>query len=156
MKKKIMVFTVLMAMLFLFTACGQKNVQANLLDTLATMEEKLTLPDGLQDITASDLERLYGISSEQYVQFAGKISTVGILGDEIVMIEAGDEDAAASVKEKMEARYQSRLNEMDGYLPDEYFKISNGGVYQKGNYVALLVNEEQDALVEIFEGSFND
>lgn len=141
---------------FLLTGCAEPPAKAVDLTALGSeIETEIALPDSMEDITAGDLQRLYGIDSAQYVQFIGKITTVGVLGDEIVVVEAVDADAVAGIQEKMENRYQAKRKEMEDYLPEEYEKINNGGVVTKGNYVALLVSSEQEKLEALIEVNFD-
>jgi len=68
-----------------------------------------------------------------------------LMADEIVLIEAMDAQAAGRVKEKLEGRYQSKLNETRDYLPDEFAKIENSKVSVNGNFVAMIVLGEAEA-----------
>lgn len=157
MKKHIVLFAILVALTVITLACAPKEaVTVDLLEMMAHIEEEITLPEGMEDITAKDLERLYNITSSEYSQFVGKFSNIGILGDEIVIIEGSSVDNVKEIKSKMEQRYQSKLNEMDGYIPEEYDKIEKGKVVEKGNYVAILVSESQEKLEELFEAGFEN
>lgn len=149
--KKIAVYLSLIFVATAFNGCGGKPADVNLARLMDKITERQVLSDGMDDINADSLERLYNITSAEYSQFTGKFNSVGILGDEAVIVEAVSKEAAVSVKEKMEQRYQSKLNTMEGYIPDEYEKIKKGAVTVNGNYVALLVATDQEGLNEIFK-----
>ena len=153
MKKSILLLVLLCATLLLMTACSNSDTPKDVaLDkVMKEIETSITLPESMTDLTAGDLTRLYGIESAQYVQFAGKVTNIGILGDEIVIVEASSAAAATEIKQQMEKRYQSKLNEMDNYLPDEHAKITAGRVVQNGNFVAMLINAEQATLDKLYD-----
>ncbi|WP_018211142.1 DUF4358 domain-containing protein [Desulfitobacterium hafniense] len=152
MKKIVMCTLVLLLTGMFLGGCATKETaEADLAQIVGDIEAQQLLPEGMEDLNAADLEKLYNIKSSEYSQFAGKINNVGILGDEVVLVEAADKAAVETIKGKMEQRYQSKLNQMDGYIPEEYEKIKNGNVLVEGNYVALLVAENQDKVNEIFK-----
>lgn len=154
--RKLVVIPLVLLLVFMLLACGKKEQEpVDLTQMMSEIEAEITLPDSMENVTAGDLQRLYDIDSSLYIQFAGKITTVGIVGDEIVIVEAVDGDTATVVKEKMDQRYQSKLREMEDYLPEEYDKISNGSVVAYGNYVALLVSSDQEKLDDLCKGGFD-
>ena len=61
--------------------------------------------------------------------------------DEVLLFEAVDDDAAKRILEKLNNRYQAKLNETKDYLPDEYTKISACKVELSGRYVSMIVSE---------------
>lgn len=152
MKKNILtIVSVFLLAGLLLAGCGGSGGQdADLSAVMADIQSEITLPESMADLSAADLESMYNIQSAEYTQFAGKVTNIGILGDEIVMVQAASDEAATAIKEKMDARYQSKLNEMKDYLPDEYDKINGGRVVQNGRYVALLVSADQTTLEDIY------
>ena len=57
---------------------------------------------------------------------------------------------AEEAKEKVDNRYEAKLNEMRDYLPDEYEKINACSVYSEGNYVAMFISDDSATMTEIF------
>lgn len=151
--KKILSIVLLIALVFTLSACGGKKdkaVSANLPEVLAKFgfgEDMMTLSEG-------DMLDLYFIDAKDMKQFAGAISMTGIDCEEVVLVEAVDADAANRVKAQLDQRYQTKLNETENYLPDEYAIIKTCSVSVKGNYVAMIVAENAADLVKIYEESF--
>ncbi len=144
----IMVMLVTVAM----TACGNQGAEeVDIQSVMNQIEAEAQLPEDMTNLTSEALGTLYNMDSSMYVQFVGKFTEVGILGDEVVIIEAANKDAASKVLELLEARYEIKLSQMKDYLPDEYAKIEKGRVVQVGNYVAMLVGGDQEKLDEIFD-----
>ena len=81
----------------------------------------------------------------------GIMDSTGIKADEIVLFEAVDNDAATAIKEKLESRYQEKLNTSKTYSPEQYAIIEDGDVRQTGVYVAMLVSKEFDTVKEVYE-----
>lgn len=71
--------------------------------------------------------------------------------NQCVIIEAVDANAAQSLYEAAQARLEDKLRQAQGYLPEEYAVIENGVVRKDGNYVALFVTEDIDAVVASYE-----
>ena len=125
---------VLLLWTFLIAGCGgtQTVTEKNLSQVLVEMQESSNLNESLRDLTMEDLENFYGIKSTEVIPYFGKLTDVGIISDEIVLLEASNEDIAKELEDKLVARYEAKLNEMKDYLPDEYDKILRCGVLQNG------------------------
>lgn len=107
--------------------------------------------EGMLDLTADDLLELYGIPAEDVKQFAAKLTMDSIRADEVILIEAADAQAAKRVKEKLDARFQTKLNEARDYLPAEFEKIEKCEVAVHGNFVSMIVLENAADAVEAYE-----
>ena len=148
--KKIATALLILTLVFALAACGakeQKTAAANLPGVYAsfsTGEEMMSLSEG-------DLLDMYGIAAADVKQFAGGVNTTGIKCDEIVLVEAVDAAAAGRVKSALDARYQAKLNEMDGYLPDEYAIVKECSVTTSGNYVSMIVGPNAKEQTKIYE-----
>jgi len=146
MKK--LVCALLTLCLLLLCGCGAEPAgSAKEVDCAALMEQLLSysqVQDGMMALTEVDLLDLYGIPAEDMKQFAAQICINSLKADEIVLIEAVDAQAAARVKEKLEARYQTKLNENRDYLPDEFAKIERCKVRVDGNLVSLIVVDDAE------------
>lgn len=150
--KKIFAIILLVAMVCTLAACGGKK-GGNTADLPAVME-KFALGEEMMSLETADLMDSYGIAAEDVKQFAAAVSTTGINCDEIVMIEATSAEAAARVKTALDNRYQAKLAETENYLPDEYAIIKTCSVNVKGNYVAMIVGPDAEAMVKTYNESF--
>lgn len=150
--KKILAFLMLAAMLLTLTACGgsqPKTVNVNLTEIMTRFE----LGSEMMSLTADDMLSMYGIAAEDCKQFAASINTTGIKCDEIVLVEAVDDDAAARVMTALNNRYQAKLNETENYLPDEFAIIKTCSVTVSGNLVSMIVAPNAADLTKIYNDS---
>ena len=69
-------------------------------------------------------------------------------------MEAKDEEAAKTVKEMIDARYQQKENTMKSYQPEEYAMLKECKVQQNGNYISLIVSPQHEELEKIYNEAF--
>ena len=150
--KKFLSILVLAALVL--ALCGAR-LEDGSVDLEAVLAE-FNLGEEMLVLDAYDIADLYFIDYEDLKQVAAAVHTSGINCDEIIMIEAVDADAAAYIKDIMDARYESKLNETENYLPDEYAIIKQCSVIADGNYVAMIVAPNAADLVAIYNASFEE
>lgn len=153
--KRVMVLAVSLALLL--CGCGQKESAAqkevNISQLLEEMKAELEAGGNfteMMDLTSEDMTLLYGIETSEVSQFAGTISKVGTNSDELLLIEVAEGTDTASVREKLESRYQTKANEAKDYLPKEYEKIQSCEILENGNYVALIVHSQYGTLSDMW------
>lgn len=117
---------------------------------LAGVLEGFGLGDEMMLLVEEDLTDIYGIDPADVAQFAAAINDTGIKADEIVLVEAVDAAAAARIEAALEERYQSKLNELENYLPEEYAVVKACGVETDGNFVSMIVAPNAAELVELY------
>lgn len=144
MAKKLLCLCMTLLVMLGVTACSSSQKTADLPKVMEDM----------MDLDESDLMSYYGIEASQVKQFAVYIDSTGIKGDEIILIEGIDADAAKSIKEKIDARYQEKENTMKTYQPEEYAVLKKSKVEQNGNYISLIVSPQGDDLKEIYNKAF--
>ena len=152
MKKLAAVFCTVMLLLGL-TACSGEAKSA---DLSAAMEEMKAVLENteMMDLTADNLMPQYGIDSADCKQFAVYIDSTGLKGDEIVLLEGVDADAASRLKEKMDERYRQKENTMKDYQPEEFAMLKECKVEQLGTYVSMIVSPQDEELEEIYAKAF--
>lgn len=150
MNKKIKVVGISLVSTMLM-ACGSNVAQLNLAQTIQTTTATVVSVEEMQEITASEIEVLYDISTSDYVQFSGKMSAIGTSADEIIIIEAKDSDTAKEIYEKAQQRLSDKLRQAEGYLPEAYAVIEKGVVRIDGNFVSLFVTENVETVVSTYE-----
>lgn len=157
MKKILATLSLILALALCLTACGGgKSASSGGSADLQAVLSEFKLSDEMMTLTLDDLNDVYfmGIDPDDVKQCAAAIHSSGINCDEIIMIEAASADAAERIKGTLEARYQSKLNETDNYLPEENAIIKKCSVTQNGNYVAMIVAPNAAELTEIYNKSF--
>ena len=140
MAKKLLCLCMTLLVMLGITACSSSQKTADLPKVMEDMKAILENKD-MMDLDESDLMSYY-------------IDSTGIKGDEIILIEGIDADAAKSIKEKIDARYQEKENTMKTYQPEEYAVLKKSKVEQNGNYISLIVSPQGDDLKEIYNRAF--
>ncbi len=153
MAKKLLCLCMTLLVMLGVTACSSSQKTADLPKVMEDMKAIMENKD-MMDLDESDLMSYYGIEASQVKQFAVYIDSTGIKGDEIILIEGIDADAAKSIKEKIDARYQEKENTMKTYQPEEYAVLKKSKVEQSGNYISLIVSPQGDDLKEIYNKAF--
>lgn len=134
--------------------CSSANTkEVNLNDVMSKMGSEVSM-EGMIEFTKNDLSDYYGIEEENVKQFSARVHNSGIKSDEIVLIEASDSKNAEIVKDKLQERYQSKVNENSSYNPTELAVIEKCKVSTNGNYVSMIVSPEVEKLEKVYNDSF--
>lgn len=152
--KRTLAAALILALALAMTACGGGKKESAASVDLAAVLAQFKLGEEMMTLTPADLAQLYYIDEADIKQSAAAMHTSGINCDEIILIEAVDAEAAGRVKSILDARYQSKLNEMRDYLPDQYAIIESCQVTQNGNFVAMIVAPNASELTDIYNKSF--
>ena len=139
MKKRLMAL-VLALCLVLLCACGAKTVKSSDLSALKADILAHMNPDDVMELNVK--------------QCVALIAKESLNSDEVLLFEAVDDDAAKRILEKLNNRYQAKLNETKDYLPDEYTKISACKVELSGRYVSMIVSADAEELTKLYKDSF--
>ena len=138
------------------TACGGKKetaapaAEVKLADVLKSFNLS---EEGMLNLSETDMSDIYGIEAADMKQFAAAANNSGIKADEIVLVEAVDADAAGRVKQALDNRFQSKLNELENYLPEEYAVVKACSVEISGNFVSMIVAPNAADLVKLYNSS---
>lgn len=124
---------------------------------LAALREKMVadyqLTDVLEVETAA-LETAYGISADLVKSSASFNAASGAaFPQEIVMVEAADENAAAQVAEKLTNRLSSIAEQAASYDPDSLALAEKCTVVTDGVYVGMFFSTNYDGMVADFQAA---
>lgn len=95
------------------------------------------------------LLNLYGIEGVWVAQSASFATMSGTFPDEVVLVEAVDEAAAASVAQCLQSRLDEVLVQSKSYDADNYAAAQACQVRCDGLYVSLLLSPKQAEMTEI-------
>ena len=119
--KKFVVILLTLCLVFALTACGGKT------ETNTNSTKTVDLPavyagfglnsEDMLPLAETDLMEYYGIDAANVKQFAGAVNLTGISAEEIVLIEAVDANAAASVKAQLDAPHPAAWARHWPHLP---------------------------------------
>lgn len=95
-----------------------------------------------------------GLSDMELEECLAYVSMMSVNNSEMVLVQAKSADDVAKVKEIFQTRIDNMLN--GGTLYPETIEIwqNNAEIVENGNYVALVVSTDKDAIVEEFNGLF--
>ena len=152
MKKYI---ALLLALLMLcLVGCGNKtqDVSMDVQSVYKNMES--TLPQMLPMDEAMMLN-FCGIKAEMCNQVVVAVCSDGLRADEVWLIEAKDAAALETLKSLADGRLTRKGEESITYSPEQYEVVKKAEVITAGNYLAVLVSPDVDALVKIFNEAAN-
>ncbi len=154
--KKIISLLIAVILVMSLAACGSgdSNVKTVDLSQIKTdMLTQLAIADA-GDISADDLLDLYGIAAEDVKTCACYVTMGGVFPEEVVMVEATSSDALKRIEEKMNTRIESVKVQAQNYDAENYAIAQKSQVQKQGNYIAMFLSPNYDALVRIFNSNF--
>lgn len=96
------------------------------------------------------LEKL-GIQQEQLQAGYVIAAMMNVNADEIILLEAKDETAAASLKSVLEKELAAQTQTWEQYLPDQFDKVKNNIIKQDGNKLIYITYDQPEKIAEIFD-----
>ena len=153
MKKYI---ALLLAVLMLCLAgCGGKDQTKNVIDVQSVYDSMADLLPEMLPMDEAMMLNFCGIKAEQCKQVVVAVCSDGLRADEVWLIEAVDEGALEELKSLADGRLTRKGEESITYSPEQYEVVKKAEVITVGNYLAVLVSPNVDALVEIFNEAAN-
>lgn len=143
MKKLVCVIAVITVLAVSLCACGQSAKPLS--EIFEQLKTDYNVTDLVEFKSTDDLAR-YGIKAEDVKEYAGGINKSGVDQEEIVMVLATDTAAVGRVQAALNNRLESKKNETKNYNPEQYAIIENCTVEVDGNYVALIISKNADAM----------
>lgn len=99
-----------------------------------------------EDIYEKNFETLYNFPIKEVVDGGISYAATGGLADEISIVHVKSDKEMADAKGYMQARIQKRIKDFTGYKPDEVKKLESAKVIVHKQYIALIINENVDAI----------
>lgn len=127
-------------------AFGEQYVTAQQMPALLDSENEMG-----KQILDMNYAGLSDIDTEQCLPY---VSMMSINNSEMVLVQVKNADDVSKVKDIFQARIDNMLN--GGTFYPETIEIwqNNAEIVENGNYVALVVSTDKDAIVEAFNGLF--
>ena len=152
MKKIISLILVLVLMMSL-AACGGKEKTASvdvkaLYESFGSYMPDMFFPD------EDTMMNFLGIEAKDCVQYQVAICAEGMRADEVWLIEAKNASALEDLRQLAETRVEAKKDETVSYAPDQYVVVEKAVILTEGNYLALLISPDVDALKAGFEAAF--
>lgn len=160
--KKTISLLIALFIAFSFAACssgdgeqsqGNDAVAVDLAAVKTKMIEELSPADPI-DLQTDALLDLYGIAAEDVEESACYTTMDGVFPEEVIMVKAKDADALARIEEKMNTRVDAVKVQSQNYDAENYAIAQKCEVQKNGNYIAMFLSPDYDALTEIFNSYF--
>lgn len=153
MKKMICLMLALVLALSL-AACGGKTEDVKNVDVNALYE---SFGQYMPDMFFPDddtMMNFLGIDVKDCTQYKVAICAEGMRSDEVWLIQAKNASSLETLKKLAQTRIEAKKDETVSYAPDQYVVVEKAVVLTKGNYLALLISPDVDALQAGFEAAF--
>lgn len=153
MKKFIAI--VLAVLVLCLAGCGGKDQTVNVIDVEAVYSSMESVLPEMLPMDEAMMLNFCGIKAEQCKQVVVAVCSDGLRADEVWLIEAADEAALEALKGLADGRLTRKGEESITYSPEQYEVVKKAEVITAGNYLAVLVSPDVDALVKIFNEAAN-
>ena len=168
MKRTVIFLAAVMAAVMLLCACSsggsssesnsakessssQANGGNSLSDVWSAIKNEVSFSDFNEFTEVKKLQRDYGITEDMVDGYAGGINGSGVNQEEVVLVKAKDDSSASKIKEQLDARFQSKLNQNENYNPEQAKMIEGCQVEQHGLYVTMIVSDNAEKITKIFK-----
>lgn len=124
---------------------------------LAALRTQILTDCGLTDyveVETEGLSTVYGIDGAQVANSSSFNAMTGAaFPDEIVMVQAVDESAAADIAAKLESRLADIAEQASSYDPASQALAESCDVVTKGVYVGMFFSNHYDEMVAAFQSA---
>ena len=152
MKKVTSVLAAALVLAIMLCACGgAKGNGKKLSEVYSAIKSQVTLSEMNEFSDVKALDRFYGISADSVEDFAGGVNNSGVNMEEIVLVKAKDDNAAASVETALNNRKQAKYNENKNYNPEQAEMIDKCSVTRSGSYVAMILSPNAEKITSIYK-----
>lgn len=115
-----------------------------------TIQQEVKLPE-MVDLAEELLLDSTGISEDSYDSAVYLLLEEGTGPDEIVIIQATNQDAAVDIQEKLEKRLEDKEKAAQVYLTEYMPIIQQGAVRKDGLTISLIVAEKAEEILQVYE-----
>ena len=113
-----------------------------------------TLDQGnLTEQTTQMLKRNFGLNSADYEGVMYYSSEFSISAEEVLVIKVKDESQVRAVTDAVKKRIESRINDFEGYAPEEVKMLQDAKQSVRGKYIFFAAAPKAEKYLEAFSGS---
>ena len=135
-------------LLMLFMSGSNKpfeEVSKSVEDSLDT--EALTVQD------AALFKRNFGLNAADYTGVMYYSSGANMSAEEVLLVKVKRDSQVQEVVDAIDERIQSRINDFEGYAPDEVKLLQDAGQSVRGTYIFYACSPDADRYLSISSGS---
>ncbi|MBQ3005130.1 MAG: DUF4358 domain-containing protein [Clostridia bacterium] len=150
---------ILMAALMLisFASCTKSPTNTNVNVDLDAIKAELIEETGVTEpieIGREEFYSLYGIEADKVKHSASYLVSTEIFPDEIMMVEASDDDAAKLIAEKLQLHLEDLKSQATDYDAKGLAIAEATQVHINGRYVAMFFSQQRETMEEIYLSHF--
>lgn len=119
-------------------------VEVDVEQMATSLQDSLTFQDTMSTVDPSVFYALYSLD-ENTADSVALIASTGATAEEIAVIHATSNDTVNAVMEAVGARVAAQRNGFENYVPEELEKLSEPVIVSWGQYVVLVVSDDNDA-----------
>ena len=107
----------------------------------------------LQERDTASFKRDTGLNAADYAAVMYYASDSYISAEEVLLIEVKSKGQIQEVTQAVEARIASRINDFDGYAPEEVKLLEDAKMSVRGEYIFLAVAPKAEEYLSAFRNS---
>lgn len=133
------------ALLLFYTGGSTKSF-----DEVRSVVEASLNTENLTEQGSQALKRYYGLNSEEYEGVMYYSSEFSISAEEVLLIRVKDESQVQQVRDAVEGRISDRLNDFEGFAPEEVQLLEEAQLLVRGKYIFLAIAPEAEVYADVF------
>ena len=95
----------------------------------------------------------YGIDVQSLDEYVFELSETSLSAETIVILRSGDATIRENAASALETIRSDKLMELENYLPDQYDITARAQVKENGDYVYLVISENDATITQMIESS---
>lgn len=139
---------VFVVVLMMYTSGSSKSFD----DVRQSVEAALDT-ESLTEQEASVFKRNFGLNAADYTGVMYYSTGANISAEEILLIKVRSEDQIQEVTNAIDERVESRINDFEGYAPDEVKLLEDARQSVRGTYIFFAASEKADDYLSAFANS---
>lgn len=147
--KRFALMLLLACCILLLGACASGGAHVDVAAVKSAILEQTNISEPLE-LKTERVAELYGIAPGDIAESACFVTLSGAFPDEIILIDAADEDAAARVAQKLEAHLAEVKNQARDYDAQSYAQLEKCVVQRSGTSVALFISAQAETMRAVF------
>lgn len=152
MKKRQIWILMLILALCIMTGCAAGGANVKCTDIVKACKA-VTAEDSLdeyysygEELYDDSFSSLYAVRFDMIDDGAVLQTAAGGKADELSILHLKKNEDVQLARSKLSDRLSERMELFAGYKPEEVYKLENARIIIQGNYVALIVSDEADAI----------
>ncbi len=150
MKKLIAIICLVLTFLLAMGGCAAPVAEMDMQAVYEEITQEIQMPQMLV-LDESLMLDYCGIRKEAVNQAVVMICADSLRTDEIWLLEAVDAAAAKDLMELADKRLGKKGEESITYSPEQYKVVEKAKCLQAGNYIALFVSPDSEAMAKVFQ-----